>query len=195
MLCFDSALESEYKIIHLRERKPWLLKFLLVYYLIPKLFFLEWTNKSNKHTKKYQYILILIYKFRPNCMTLTLTAIAPPIHFFNCQKLPAYKVQNSYQSNIIWHHKTSFFQIGLEVQRSNLPGLLIQTLCKPPMHMWLGRACSCMCIHFKFNHVSANRRHPPKEFYRGYTLFSVHSKSFSWRSNAHTLCSHDFNED
>ena len=57
------------------------------------------------------------------------------------------------------------------------PALLIRTLRKPPTHTWPRRACSRTCIHFKFNHVSTNRRHPPKEYYRGCTLFSVHSSA------------------
>ena len=80
------------------------------------------------------------------------------------------------------HDMTSFDMFFLDwskLQRSKL-----RQLCSFEVFVNLRRirgheehALVATCIHFKFNHVSTNRRHPPKEYYRGCTLFSVHSSA------------------
>ena len=103
------------------------------------------------------------------------TAVAPPIHFRRKLPLPMrYEIRTTAWYDIIQH---VFSRLVESSMFETPPALLIRTLRKPPTHTWLRRACSRTCIHFKFNHVSTNRRHPPKEYYRGCTLFSVHSSA------------------
>ena len=103
------------------------------------------------------------------------TAVAPPIHFRRKLPLPTrYEIRTTVWYDII----RQVFSRSVESSMfKTLPALLIRTLRKPPTHTWLRRACSRTCIHFKFNHVSTSRRHRPKEYYRGCTLFSVHSSA------------------
>ena len=103
------------------------------------------------------------------------TAFAPPIHFRRKLPLPTrYEIRTTAWYDII---RQVFSRLVESSTIETPPALLIRTLRKPLTHTWLRRACSRTCIHFKFNHVSTNRRHPPKEYYRGCTLFSVHSSA------------------